>query len=157
MVLKRKFFKIIWANKPSNQCANGKYNCWIFGPNCSDLRIGYCYIAHLCYAEISSTRKLFTVVSPRDELDPHSVHYSIEQNIEWIKRKDWFIKAWECGFIRTDYYSQLWIYIFVLLMLPYKRYNFIKCNQESANTLDLWEVASLWSPWPPCWRNQTRP
>ena len=40
------------------------------------------YIAHLCYAEISSTRKLFTVVSPRDELDPHSVHYSIEQNIE---------------------------------------------------------------------------
>ena len=51
------------------------------------------YIAHLCYAEISSTWKLFTVVSPRDELDPHSVHYSIEQNIEWIKRKDWFIKA----------------------------------------------------------------
>ena len=42
MVLKENFFKIIWVSKPSNQCANGKYNCWIFGPNYSDLRIGYC-------------------------------------------------------------------------------------------------------------------
>lgn len=41
------------------------------------------YIAHLYYVEISLTRKLFTVVSPRDELAfMNSVHSSIKQNIE---------------------------------------------------------------------------
>lgn len=35
---------------------------------------------------------------------------------------------------------------------------YINCKVEKlqGSTLDLWEAASKWSLWPPCWRNQTR-
>ena len=35
---------------------------------------------------------------------------------------------------------------------------YINCKVEKLQgcTLDLWEAASKWSLWPPCWRNQTR-
>ena len=83
MVLKRKFF--LKSYEQTNQAVNVPTESIIvefLARIVLTCALVIVYTAHLCYAEISSTRKLFTVVSPRDELDPHSVHSSIEQNIE---------------------------------------------------------------------------